>query len=173
MRTSIVVIVLTALVGFNPANAQSKSNDTTARYFIIQASISNLQEIAIGRLAAERTGSPEVKAFAAKMATDHSQAEAQLMQLVRIKGIQIPKEATDPPVEDMMLKNTPAKDFDDIYVHMMVSGHRETVGLFESYSFVGKDPEVKAFARQMLPVLKEHLAAIIDIDNSINGKMAK
>lgn len=36
------------------ARAQDKSNDTTARYFIIQASVSNLQEAAIGQLAAER-----------------------------------------------------------------------------------------------------------------------
>jgi putative membrane protein len=167
------ILALAALIGLNTANAQDKSNDTTARYFIIQASIGNLQEIAIGRLAAAQAVSPEVKAFAQKMITDHGNAETQLMQLIKTKGFQIPPEATNPPVEDMQLKNTPAKDFDRMYVHMMVPDHRQTVQLFAKYALTGKDPVVKAYAQQTLPILKEHLAAIIAIDNSIKDAAAK
>jgi putative membrane protein len=173
MRTSNLLFVLAAVIGLNTANAQDKSNDTTARYFIIQASIGNLQEIAIGRLAAELATSPEVKAFAQRMVADHGKAETQLMQLVKARGFQIPREATDPPAEDMMLKNTPAKDFDRVYVHMMVPDHRQTVQLFEKYALTGKDPDVSAFAQQTMPVLKEHLASIIAIDHGINDALAK
>jgi putative membrane protein len=154
-------------IGLNTVNAQDKSNDTTARYFLIQASIGNLQEIAQGRLAAEQAVNPEVKAFAQRMVTDHTRAEAQLMQLIKARGLQIPREATDTPPDDLMLKNTPAKDFDRIYVHMMVSDHRQTIQLFEKYAVTGKDPDVKAFAEQTLPVLKEHLASIAAIDNGM------
>ena len=173
MRTLNVLVILIVLIGYNTANAQDKSNDTTARYFIIQASIGNLQEAAMGRLAAQQATSPEVKAFAGRMVADHSKAEAQLMQLIKSRGFQIPYEATDPPPEDLMLKNTPAKDFDRVYVHMMVPDHRQTVQLFEKYALTGKDPDVRAFAQQILPVLKEHLAAIIAIDNSMKDAAAK
>jgi putative membrane protein len=81
MKMTHLFLVLTALVGGNTTNAQDKSNDTTARYFIIQASIGNLQEISISRVAAERAVGPEVKAFAQRMVADHSKAETQLMQL--------------------------------------------------------------------------------------------
>jgi putative membrane protein len=172
MRIANVLFVLTASVGFSAATAQDKSSDTTARYFIIQASIGNLQEIAIGRLAAEQATSPDVKAFANKMVADHSKAEAQLMQLIKARGFQIPRDATDPPVEDLMLRNAPAKDFDRMYVHMMVPDHRQTVQLFEKYALTGKDPDVNAFAQQTLPVLKEHLASIIAIDNSMKDAAA-
>ncbi len=173
MNISKISFVLAAFLGSNTANAQDKSNDTTARYFIIQASIGNLQEVAMGRLAAEQAVSPDVKAFAQRMVTDHSNAEAQLMQLIQSKGFQIPREATDPPIEDMMLKNTPAKDFDKVYVHMMVPDHRQTIQLFEKYALTGKDPDVKAYAQQTLPVLKEHLAAIIAIDNNMKASAAR
>lgn len=173
MRTASLLFGLTALIGLNTANAQDKSSDTTARYFIIQASIGNLQEIAIGRLAVQQAGSPEVKAFAQRMVTDHGNVEAQLTQLIQSKGFQIPHEATDPPGEDIMLKNTPAKDFDRVYVHMMVPDHRQTVQLFEKYALTGKDPVVKAFAQQTLPVLKDHLAAITTIDNNMKDAAAK
>jgi putative membrane protein len=167
MRTSNLLFVLSALIGCNAVNAQDKSNDTTARYFIIQASIGNLQEVAMSRLATQQATSPEVKAFASRMVTDHSKAEEQLMQLIKSRGFQIPREATDPPVGDPMLKNTPPKDFDRMYVHMMVPDHRQTVQLFEKYALTGKDPDVRAFAQQTLPVLKEHLASITAINDNI------
>jgi putative membrane protein len=127
----------------------------------------------MGRLAAEQAVSPEVKAFARRMVDDHSKAEMQLMQLVRSRGFQIPREATDSPVTDLTLKNTPPKDFDRIYVHMMVPGHRQTVQMFEKYALSGKDPDVRAFAQQTLPILKEHLNSIVAIDNSMKDAAAK
>lgn len=126
----------------------------------------------MGQEAADRAVSPEVKAFARRMVADHSKAQTQLMQLIRSRGFQIPREATDTPAEDLMLKKTPAKEFDRVYVHMMVPGHRETVQLFESYALTGKDPDVSAFAKQTLPVLKEHLASITTIDHSMSDAAA-
>lgn len=173
MRIANVLFVLTALMAFDTVNAQDKSSDTTARYFIIQASIGNLQEISIGRLAAEQATSPEVKAFANRMVADHTKAEEQLMQLIKARGFQIPREATDPPVGDLMLRDTPAKDFDRVYVHMMVPDHRQTVQMFEKYALTGRDPDVRSFVQQTLPVLKEHLASITAIDNSMKDAAAK
>jgi putative membrane protein len=170
-KTFIFFAILACMM--NAARAQDKSGDTTARYFIIQASIGNLQEIAIGRLAAVQASSPEVKAFANKMIADHTKAEAQLMQLVQTRGFQIPREATDPPVEDMMLRKETGKDFDRVYVHMMVPDHRQTVQMFEKYALTGKDPDVNAFARQVLPTLKEHLSAITAIDQNMRDAMAR
>lgn len=173
MRTSNLLFVLAGLIAPLALSAQDKSSDTTARYFIIQASIGNLQEIAMGRLAVQQATDPQVKAFAQRMIDDHGKAEAKLMELVRSRGFQIPQEATDPPAEDRMLKNTPAKDFDREYVHMMVPGHRQTAALFEKYALTGKDPDVKAFAQQTLPVIKQHLAAIMAIDNGMKDATAR
>jgi putative membrane protein len=169
MRISILCLVAAALLGSGGLKAQNKSNDTTARYFIIQASIGNLQEIALGQLAAQRAVNPEVKAFARRMAADHTQAEAQLKELIKARGFQIPDEALAAPVEDPMLKNLPEKEFDRVYVHMMASGHGQTVQLFESYALTGVDPDVKAFAQQTLPVIKEHLASITGIAKNLDA----
>lgn len=154
------------------ANAQDKSNDTTARYFIIQASIGNLQEIQIAKLALQKSTNSEIKAFANKMIADHGQAETQLLQIIKTRNFQIPPEATDTPVDDLMLKNLSSKEFDRMYVHMMVPDHRETVQLFDKYALTGKDPDVNAFAKQTLPKLKEHLANITAIENKMNKMTA-
>ncbi len=169
------LIILTGFIifGYTMANAQDKSNDTTARYFLIQASIGNLQETAIGKLATQKAVDPRIKDFAAKMVTDHTNAQMQLMQLIKSRGIQLPHEATDAPPEDIMLKSKEGKDFDREYVHMMVPDHRQTVHLFEDYALTGKDPAVKAFAQQALPILKAHLSAIVAIDDSMKDAVAK
>ena len=167
MKRSILLFFIAATSGLLQVNAQDKSNDTTARYFIIEASIGNLQEVAMGRLASDQAIHPEVKAFARRMVTDHSKAQAELMHLVESRGFQIPPEATNAPSEDLMLKNTPARDFDRVYVHMMVPDHRQTIQLFEKYALTGKDPDVRAFAQQILPGLKEHLASITSIENNM------
>jgi putative membrane protein len=166
LKFSVVILFVTG-TGALSVKAQDKSTDTTARYFIIQASISNLQEVATSRVGASRAQNPQVKAFANRMMADHGKSEAQLLDLIKARGFQIPPEATDTPVEDMMLKNTPTDKFDRIFVHMMVTDHRAAVQLFEKYAWTGKDPDVRSFATQTLPVLKEHLQAIIAIDSSL------
>jgi putative membrane protein len=169
MKVSILFFIL---VLSGSVDGQDKSNDTTARYFMIQASIGNLQEIALGKLAEAQAASPAVKAFASQMVADHRQIQAQLMQLIRSSASQLPHEATDTPVEDLMLKNAAAKDFDKLYVHMMVPDHGQTIQLYEKYALTGKDPSVKAFAAQTLPLLKNHLVAITAIDKTMNDEAA-
>ena len=164
----IAILCVCATFSYCKVQAQDKSNDTTARYFIIQASIGNLQEIQIAKLALQKSGSSEVKAFANRMIADHGQAQAQLMQLIKSRNFQIPAEATDTPVDDLMLKKLSAKDFDRMYVHMMVPDHRQTVQLFEGYALTGKDPGVNAFAKQTLPKLKEHLTTIVAMDDKMS-----
>jgi len=66
----------------------------------------------MGKLGVEKATRPDVKAFAQRMVTDHSKAQEQLTQLIKARGYQIPREATDMPTDNMMLKDTPAQEFD-------------------------------------------------------------
>jgi putative membrane protein len=55
---------------------------------------------------------------------------------------------------------------------MMVPGHRSAIKLFQQYATNGQDPDIKAFAEQTLPVLKEHLTIITGIDNKMKKSTA-
>lgn len=141
--------------------------DTTAKHFLIVASIKNLQEISAGSLAGRQARHPEVKSFGQMMVKDRGGAEQKLLQLAKSKNISLPTAATGGIQPDLMLKNAGAK-FDRLYVHAMVSGHQNTVEVFQNYATTGKDPDVRAFAQQMLPVLKHHLEEIKAIDQQIS-----
>ena len=157
----------------NFAHAQAPDPDTTARHFIIMASIGNLQEINSGNLAEQKATKPDVKSFGQMMVSDHSKAEQKLLQLAKNCGYQIPAAATTTPPPDLNLSKASGDDFDRMYIHAMVTGHRNTVMMFQNYAITGKDPKVRAFAQQMLPSLKQHLEAIKALDEKYKNLVAK
>jgi putative membrane protein len=169
----ISMLILSAGLAVSTAYAQAPDPDTTARHFVIMASIGNLQEAGAGKLAAEKATRADVKSFGQMMVTGHTGAEQKLLQLAKSKGYQLPPAATDTPLPDLKLSKATGDDFDRMYIHTMVSGHQNTVQMFETYAITGKDPDVKAFAQQMLPTLKEHLAAIKAIDEKYKYLTAK
>lgn len=172
MKKIVTLFIATGLA-ISLAYAQAPDPDTTARHFIVMASIGNLQEVNSGKLASQKATRTDVKSFGQMMVSDHSRAEQKLLQLVKARGYQLPAAATDTPPPDLNLSKATGDDFDRMYIHAMVSGHRNTVMMFQNYAVTGKDPIVKAFAAQMLPTLKEHLAAIKALDEKYKNLVAK
>jgi len=168
-----IILLTAAMLAIKAANAQAPDPDTTARHFLIMASIGNLQEVNAGKLAVQKATTADIKSFGQMMITDHSNGEKQLLKLAQARGIQLPAAATDIPPNDLNLAKASGDEFDRLYIHAMASGHRSTVMMFQNYAVTGKDPQVKAFAQQMLPTLKEHLAAIKALDEKYKYLAAK
>jgi putative membrane protein len=168
MRKAIIILLL--CLGGLTAKAQipQPDPDTTARHFIIVASIGNLQEVRAGQLAAQKAKRTDIRSFGQMMVKDHNQAEQQLMQLAKSKGYNIPPAATGGIQPDLALENA-GDNFDRLYVHAMLSGHRSTVQMFETYATTGKDPDIRAFAQRMLPTLKAHLAAVTALNKQFDA----
>ena len=162
----IITIIAVMLMWLFVSSAKAQT-DTATMNFLVQASIGNLQEISSGKLAAQKATNPKVKAFGNRMVTDHGKAETQLLALANKKGYNLPANATSGVVEDPMLVKAADGKFDKLYVHMMMPGHRSAAGLFQQYAIAGKDPDIKAFAQQTLPVIKSHLAEIKAIDKEM------
>ena len=40
-----------------------------------------------------------------------------------------------------------------------MDAHKETIALFERHTTEGQDPELKRYAQDMLPMLREHMGA--------------
>lgn len=139
--------------------------DTTAKHFLIVASIKNLQEVSAGEQAVRKAKRPEVRSFGQMMVKDHGEAEQQLLALAKNRKIMLPPAATGGIKPDILLADAP--DFDSAFVHAMSAGHRNTVQMFENYATTGKDPAVRAWAQQMLPTLKMHLEHINTIEKQL------
>jgi putative membrane protein len=126
--------------------------------FATEAAQGGLFEVRLGELAAQRSQNPEVQEFGKRMAVDHGQANDTLMEIAGQKGIELPQTLSDDAQETYEdFQERSGEDFDEAYMDEMVSDHEDDVDAFESYVEDAEDSELRSFAEQTLPTLKEHL----------------
>ncbi len=152
------------------AQSQTSMPDSATLLFINQAAQAGAQEISNSQLAISRTKNEAVKVFAETMVTDHNNANAKLMQIVKSRGWQIPPPSGAYLKPDTMLTTERGKDFDKDYVRMMLSDHKQAVSTFELASLNLPKGAVKNFALTTLPILRQHLARIQDIASGMGIK---
>lgn len=142
--------------------------DTGDNKFAMEAASGGLTEVALGKLASDKGVSAKVKEFGAMMVTDHSKANDQLMAIAKSKNITLPSvpNADDQKTINELSKKSGA-DFDKAYVDDMVSDHKKDISKFEDASKNVKDPDLKSFATNTLPVLHKHLDAITAIKSGM------
>jgi putative membrane protein len=128
------------------------------RDFAAEAAQGGSMEVRLGELAQQQAKSNEVKDFGQRMADDHGQANDKLTQIAEQKGIELPQglsEDAQATYEELQKKS--GAEFDEAYMNEMVSDHKDDVAAFEDYVENAKDPELRSFAEETLPTLKEHL----------------
>lgn len=142
------------------------------RRFIEEAAESDLAEITTSRLAQQKAASDSVKKFAQHMLDDHMKTSDRLKTLAQSKGVQLPTEpeGAQKRVVSKLEKESAGAEFDREYINGQVSSHRKTVRLFERQAKDGRDPELKAFASETLPNLREHLKMVQDLQAGLSGK---
>lgn len=142
----------------NESNASSSKLDAVDRHFIRKAGEGGLAEVELGKLAAEKGATDEVKKFGQRMVDDHSKANEQLKQLAESKGVTLPTKL-DPndQATKARLEKLSGQQFDRAYMNDMVKDHSKDVAEFKKESTTAKDTDVKSFASQTLPTLEDHL----------------
>lgn len=142
----------------NESNAGSSKLDAVDRHFIRKAGEGGLAEVELGKLAAEKGATDEVKKFGQRMVDDHSKANEQLKQLADSKGVTLPTKL-DPndQATKARLEKLSGQQFDRAYMNDMVKDHSKDVAEFKKESTTAKDTDVKSFASQTLPTLQDHL----------------
>lgn len=126
--------------------------------FVTKAGGGGLAEVQMGNLALQKANSPEVKAFAQRMVTDHSKANEELSQMATAKGLALPTEL-DPPHQAGMdhLSALTGAEFDKAYMQHMVDDHQTAVADFEKAATSATDSDLRSWATATLPALQEHL----------------
>jgi putative membrane protein len=142
----------------NPTRSVVTSSGSEDIEFVLDAANGGLAEVELGKLAAQRAQSDEVKKFAQRMVDDHMKANEQLKKIADSKSIKLP---TDVEGKDKALMQRLEKlngaAFDRSYMNAMVNDHVKDVSEFKREANAGRDPQVKSFAESTLPTLEEHL----------------
>ncbi|WP_322085328.1 DUF4142 domain-containing protein [Burkholderia sp. BCC1999] len=138
--------------------------------FVDKAAIAGKAEVQASQLALKQAQSPDVRAFAKRMVSDHGKANARLTEIAARKGMKPQVEQiTDPDVE--ALRGKQGRDFDVAYVAAVgPDAHRKAVALFEGEASDGRDPQLREFASTTLPTLRHHLSMAQALERKVGAQ---
>ncbi|HEY5678233.1 MAG TPA: DUF4142 domain-containing protein [Myxococcales bacterium] len=143
------------------------SHDTGA--FVDNLVQGNAYEIDAAKLAEQKSNSPDVKAFARMMVTDHTALGAEAKPVIAKSGKTRPS-GLDQRRQGMIdnLRAASAQDFDKTYMDQQVAAHKETLSLLNGYAQNGDDAGLKALAAKAAPKVQAHL----DKAQALQSKLA-
>ena len=145
-----------------PAPNQPNQND---RLFVYEATIGGKAEVEFGQLAEQKGRAQAVKDFSRQMVTDHGKANQQLMQLAQAANIPQPGQLDEEhKAMRAQLEKLGGAEFDLAYIRGQVGDHQKTAQLFEWEIGSGQDPQLKAFASDVLPIVLRHLQMATNIE---------
>jgi putative membrane protein len=162
--------------------------DSGDRTFIEHMMDANLTEVDLGKMAASRAASSEVKQFASMMAREHSKAEVSLNAIASRQGIpELAQREENHRDLKARLEKLRGAEFDREYMAAMVDGHEEVLDMLQSR--VNEDhfgdnkgavtPEkandpveanVNQWAADTLPVVKHHLEEAKEIQDHLKNR---
>ncbi len=153
------------------SNMSSNTNENVSssdKEFIHNAAQGGIAEVQLGSVAVLRAQNDELRAFAQKMITDHSEATRELKGLAKQKGVEMPSGVSFEQQEvTMKLTGLSGAAFDKEYIKAMVKDHEKDVAEYQKQVDNASDADTKKFAAETLPTLKMHLEMIRDISRKI------
>ena len=175
MKTKSITLTLGLVailsVPFQPSSAadEATSSKPTAmeKTFIKKAADGGMTEVELGRLAAEKGGSDEVKDFGNQMVKDHSKINDDLKEVAAKMNVTVPSGISakhHAAIEKMA--GMSGADFDKAYVAAMVTDHEKDIAEFEKADKEVKNPSLKKFIEDALPMMKDHLEKIKKFDQA-------
>jgi putative membrane protein len=167
--TAVVILgsVMAVAAWAGPKSAGLNKQDRT---FLDEAGHGARYEVASGKLAADHASTPEVVRFGQRMVADHSKEYDELQRVGRDVGVTVP-DGPDHSQQRILdiFGELHGGGLDCAYTPQEYSDHENDVARFEAETDKGGNAEVKAFARRMLPTLREHLSAAEQALDAIHG----
>ena len=137
------------------------------KMFMKKAADGGMTEVELGRLAAEKGGSDEVKDFGNQMVKDHSKINDNLKEVAGKMNVTLPDKVSakhHATIEKMAGMSGAA--FDKAYVPAMVKDHEMDIAEFEKADKTVKNPDLKKFIEDSIPMMKDHLEKIKKFDQA-------
>ena len=157
-------------LGFMAHSALAQAVAEQEQEFAQKAAEGGLIEVQLGELAQQQAKDEQVIQFGERMVQDHGRANEKLMAIAEQKAIQLPQELSgDAQQKYEEMQQLSGAEFDEAYMDEMVEDHEKDIELFEQQVESGKDPDLRAFAEETLPTLREHMELATQVQSQITA----
>jgi putative membrane protein len=167
-RSSLIAGSILLAAAMAPLTARADS----PQEFLQKALQGDNSEIMLGRLAADRAGSPGVRDYGRTLASDHAEARDQVLDVGRRFGVEPSREPTSEARDERQkLQGMGGRDFDHEFIRYMIDDHRQDISDFrdEAREHHGR---VSELAARQLPTLRKHLRMAEDLERG-NGRLSR
>jgi len=149
----------TMAAGQQSATAGAAKLGSADRKAIMDMGMSNMAEVAMGKLAQSKSQNADVKAFATKMVDDHGKALTEVQTLAQSKGVTLPTDLdAKHKAQSAKLEKMTGDAFDKAYMQQGgLMAHKDTLAKLNKAQKDTKDADVKAQVVKMIPVVEAHL----------------
>jgi putative membrane protein len=131
------------------------------KMFVRNAAQGGLAEVALGKLAAGKGASEDVKAFGQKMVEDHGKLNEEMGQLADSIGARIPKKVSkEQQAQYDKLNSLSGEEFDKEYIACMMRDHHQDLREFRMEASSTNDPDVQEAVDKAAQVIREHMVTI-------------
>jgi predicted outer membrane protein len=157
--------------GATASSAKLSSGDEKA---LKDMAMSDMAEVATGKLAQSKGQSAEVKAFGQQMIDDHGAALTKVQAVAQAKGVTLPTDLdAKHKAMSAKLEKMSGADFDKAYMAQAgVKDHTDTHKKLVADAKKIKDADVKALADQHMPVVEQHLKSAQQMNSAKSGTAA-
>ncbi len=131
------------------------------KLFLRKAAEEGIVDVELGKLAAEKGSTADVKAFGQKMVDDHTDLNQQIAMVADQMGFRLPKAISNAgKAEYDKLKTLSGPDFDKEYVTYMSKANHEAFRDYRTESTSATNENVKELIGKAAPMIREHSMAI-------------
>ena len=155
----------------SPANSkQAAGTDrNTDAQFATHMAQANMAEVALAKLAQEKSQSDDIKKFAQKMVDEHTKAEQDLEGIASKNNLTLPQDmSAQQKAQADRISKLSGPQFDRAYMRMMVMDHTRVSNALQHQSHkVSASADLKDYATRMYPGVSDHLTMAKTITASL------
>ena len=128
------------------------------KMFVRRAAQGGIAEVELGKLAAQKGASEDVKTFGQKMVDDHTRLNQEMAEVADSIGMKMPRKmGKDDQAEYDKLNSLSGEEFDKEYITYMVKDHHEDLREFRMASGSTSDEALKNAADNGSRLIREHM----------------
>jgi putative membrane protein len=161
-----------ALFALNAEMGPSNNNlSKPDQEFLKKAAMGGMTEVALGKLAMEKSQSTDVKGFGRRMVVDHGKINADVATLAKKKGVEllaVLNEKHQAKVNQMSQMSGPT--FDKAYLDEMNAMHEKDMAEFSRIRNTTTDSDLKAMLDRAIPIIKDHVEHLKEMPEVPKGQ---
>lgn len=136
-------------------------------YFVTQTSLGTPFQVNAGQIAQTKGGTPTIRSYAQLMVSSHIAVNNALVAILNRKAPVPPPTLLKAAYTTIIstLQDETGQTFNRDYVRGQVNYQRANLALYQYEIANGRDPDLKAFAKQTLPRIQSHLALALKLQS--------